>query len=103
MGDMMTISARIPASQVEEIDEIAKRRGVDRSAVIRELIAIGLREMRLREVLEEVRERRISVWMAARKLGVTYREMLDLLKRHNVPFPLSAEDLRKELEEIGRG
>ncbi len=99
---MITISARIDEKLVEEIDRITRKRGVDRSAAIRELLSIGLREYRLREALELVRERKITVWKAAELAGLTYREMLGKLRLHNVPFPITQEELAREIEEISR-
>jgi len=40
------------------------------------------------------------VWKAAEIAGITYREMLELLKNHNIPFTLSEQELRREIEEI---
>ena len=96
--DLVTISVRVRRDQVEEIEALAVERGVDRSAETRELLALALREARLRRALEGLREGRVSVWRAARLAGVTYREMLGALRDHNVPFPLSEEELRRELD-----
>ena len=38
VGDMVTIIVRLPRSLVEEVDRLAEDRGVDRSAVVRELL-----------------------------------------------------------------
>jgi len=96
----MTISTRIDEEIAEEIERIAKKKGVDRSAVIRELLKIGIQEFKLKEALELVRERKVTVWKAAEIAGLTYREMLEKLKEHNVPFPITEEELARELEEI---
>jgi len=98
--EQVTISARIQRSQVKEVERLAAKRGVDRSTIFRELITIALREQRLKDALELVRARKKTVWMAAEVAGVTYREMLALLKAHNVTFPLSEEELKREVDEI---
>jgi len=97
---MITVSARIDEELEEEIEEIARKRGVDRSAVIRELLMIGIREMRLKEALELLRERKITVWKAAEMAEITYREILHKLKEYNIPFPLTKEEVTREIEEI---
>lgn len=96
----VTVSARIRGSQVEEVERLAARRGADKSAILRELIATGLREQRLSDALELVRARKITVWRAAEVADITYREMLAHLKAHNITFPLSEEELKREAEEI---
>ncbi len=103
MREMITVSVRLPRSLVREIDRLAEDRGVDRSAIVRELLLIAIKEARIKRALDLIRERKVSVWKAAEIAGVTYREMLELLKRYNVPFPLSPEELLKELEEIEGG
>lgn len=97
---MKTVSARIDEEILREVDDIVRKRGVDRSEVIRELLKIGLREYRLREALELVREKRATLWRAAELAGVSYREMLEKLRQHNIPFPLSKEELLAEIEEV---
>ena len=94
---MMTISARIDRELAKEIEKITKEKGTDRSAVIRELLYIGLKEYKLKNALELVRERKVTVWKAAEIAGLTYREMLEKLKEHNVPFPITAEELAREI------
>lgn len=101
MGEkVVTVSARIPRSQLREVERLADARGVDKSSVVRTLLDLGIRETKLREALDLVRERKVSVWRAARMVGIDYRDMLATLKTHNVPFPLSDKELERELREL---
>jgi len=101
MGEkVVTVSARIPRSQLREVERLADARGVDKSSVVRTLLDLGIRETKLREALDLVRERKVSVWRAARMVGIDYRDMLAALKTHNVPFPLSDKELERELREL---
>jgi len=101
--ELVTISVRVRRDQAKEIEALAADRGVDRSSAVRELLTVALREARLARALELVRSGRVSVWKAAGVAGVTYREMLEKLRASNVPFPLSEEELKREVEEILRG
>ncbi len=98
---MLTISARIDREIVQEIEKIMQKRGIDRSAAVRELLRIGIREFKLKEALELVGERKVTVWKAAEIAGLTYREMLDELREHNIAFPVAREEIAREFEEIG--
>ncbi len=101
MGEkVVTVSARIPRSQLREVERLADARGLDRSSVVRTLLDVGIRETKLREALDLVRERKVSVWRAARMAGIDYRDMLAALRTHNVPFPLSDRELERELGEL---
>lgn len=97
---LTTISARVKRSQLREVERIANQRGSDKSAVVREWLRIGIQQQRIEEALDLVRRRRATVWKAANHANVTYREMLELLRLHNVPFPLSNEELKREIEEL---
>lgn len=103
MEETTTISARIYRSQLEEIEKLARKRGIDRSDLIRKLLDCGLKTEKIQEAVELIRQRRITVWRAAEICGVSYRDMLELLKAHNVTFPLSAEELKQELGELVEG
>jgi len=101
MGErIVTVSARIPRSQLREVERLALTRGLDKSSVVRALLDVGIRETKLKEALDLVREQKISVWRAARMAGTDYRTMLAALRTHNVPFPLSARELKRELDEL---
>jgi predicted HTH domain antitoxin len=98
--ELTTVSARIQKSQAEEIERLASKKGTDKSVIIRELLATALQNKRVEEALNQVQAKKITVWKAAEIAGITYREMLELLKAHNIPFPLSEQELRREIEEI---
>jgi predicted HTH domain antitoxin len=57
--------------------------------MVRALLDLGIRETKLEEAIDLVRERKASVWRAARTAGIDYRTMLAALRTANVPFPLS--------------
>lgn len=96
---MLTISTRIDEEILKEIEEMVNENGIDRSDAIRQLIKMGIKEYKLKKVLDSLRERKITVWKAAELAGITYREMLNKLKEYNIPFPLSKESLASEFEE----
>jgi len=98
--ELTTVSARIQKSQAKEIENLASKKGTDKSAIIRELLATALKNKRIEDALNRVQARKITVWKAAEIADITYREMLELLKTHNIPFPLSEQELRREIEEI---
>ena len=98
--ELVTVSARIQKSQVEEIERLASKKGVDKSAIVRELLADAIHKQKIEEAINQVRTMKITVWKAAEMADVTYREMLNILKTHNVPFPLSPGELKREIEDI---
>ena len=57
MEKAVTVSIRLPLSQLREIEEIARRRKLGRSAIIRELILEGLKATKLKMALDMLREK----------------------------------------------
>jgi len=94
------ISLRMGMDLVEEIKKLASKKGVDKDSVVRELLSTAIRDAKLKEALELVRQRKITVWKGAKMAGITYRELLEELRARNIPFPLSEEELRNEIEKI---
>ncbi|MFQ5887638.1 MAG: UPF0175 family protein [Candidatus Hydrothermarchaeales archaeon] len=103
MEETTTISTRVYKTQLEEIEKLARKRGIDRSDAIRRLIDEGLRVERIQRAVELVRENKVTVWRAAEIAGVPYREILHIFKSENVPFPLTAKELKLELGELREG
>ena len=97
---MKKVSSKVERKIIEELDRISKKRGVHRSVIIREMLSEGIREYKLKKALELLRERKITVWRAAEMAGVTYVEILDGLRRYNIPFPVTLEEIKREIEEI---
>ena len=50
MEENVVISVRLSLSQLKEIEEIARRKNIGRSAIIRELILEGLKVFKTKEV-----------------------------------------------------
>jgi len=50
MGErIVTVSARIPRSQLREVERLAQTRGLDKSSVVRSLLDLGIKETKLKE------------------------------------------------------
>ena len=96
---MKTSSFRLEESQDKEIEKFAKKMKIDKSAVARKLLAVGIIEYKKKEALDHVRLQKWTVWKAASSSGESYRSFLQLLRKENIPFPLSATELERELDE----
>jgi predicted HTH domain antitoxin len=95
---LRTTSVRIPEDEIREIDKLSREEAIDRGAIVRKLIGLGLREFKAERAFEKYRRGSISLWRAATLAGLTYREALEELKRRNIPFRYGGEDLRADVE-----
>lgn len=94
---MKTVSIRLNELQNQEVEALAMKLHVDKSTAARKIIAEGLKILKTQEALEKVRQKRWTVWKAATYCGMSFREFLPLLRKENVPFPLSVEDMELEI------
>jgi predicted transcriptional regulator len=96
---MKTVSIRLEKAQDEELEEFAKKHNIDKSSAARNIIEEGLKVVKRDEAMKMVRLRKWTIWKAAEYCGESYRSFLGFLRQANVPFPLSAEDLEREMDE----
>ena len=96
---MKTLSVRIDEKEDKELETIAEKLKTDKSNVARQAIELGIRAIQRKEALERVRMRDWTVWKAAEYCGESYRSFLQLLRVSNVPFPISTQELERELNE----
>ncbi|MBD3343154.1 MAG: ribbon-helix-helix protein, CopG family [Candidatus Lokiarchaeota archaeon] len=96
---MKTLSVRIDEKEDKELDSIAKKMKTDKSTVVRRAIELGIKNLKKIEAFENIRLRKWTIWKAAEYCGESYRSFLSLLREENIPFPLSTEELEREIYE----
>ena len=94
------ISVTIPEDLLKESEELAEERMEDRSTMIRQLIAEGLKEEKKKKALEMYLEKKVSLEKAAEIADISIWKMLDLLRDKKVPLGYDRRDAEKEIEEI---
>ena len=96
-----TVSVRLSKESLREVDRLAERLKTDRSEALRRFIARGLREARIDDAIDRLRRGKVSIGRAAEEAGVTLYEMLELVRRHQIPSGYGPEDLERDLRELG--
>lgn len=92
----VTITTRVPKEIERRIKIISKIENLDRSTVIRRLLAQAIKEWQIDYVLEQYKQGRITLWKAARDVGLSLREMIALASKKGIPFQYTIEDLRED-------
>ena len=95
-----TIPARLDEDEAKEIGELAKEVGLDRPALVRQLIRRGYREMRLERALQAYRSGQVSLSRAAEMAGLGMRELLLKVPDNAVELNYDLRELRRDLEGI---
>lgn len=94
------ISLTIPKEILEKSEKIAKEKLEDRSTVMRELLALGLKQYLTKDAIELYSEGKASLEKAAEIANVSIWKFLDILKEKKMPIRYDLEDIKKEIQEI---
>lgn len=94
------ISVTIPEDLLKESEELAEERLEDRSTVIRQLIAEGLKAEKKKKAVDMYMDKKVSLEKAAEIADVSVWKMLDLLRDRNVPLRYDRREAEKEIEDI---
>jgi metal-responsive CopG/Arc/MetJ family transcriptional regulator len=82
----VTISARIPRELAKELERLMREEHLEKSAALRKLLHLGLKDYRLDRALAELSKGRISLSRAAEEAGVSVWELVDEAARHRVAW-----------------
>ena len=94
---MKVVTLRVPEDVLEMIDEIARKEGKEKSEVIRELLKIGLRNKLVEDALKAYRERKVSMWKAAKIAGLSLWEFIEILRERGIEIQYGIRDLEEDL------
>ena len=93
-----TVTTRLDDEYVDRIDEMAARKGIDRSALLRLFLVQSLEEYMIRDSLEDYRSGRMTLWEATQRCDLTLWEMVQEVKQANIHTPYDAMELEKDLK-----
>jgi len=94
-----TITTRLPDEFIMDITEVAREENVDKSAAIRKLLSIALKQWKIKRALELLRERKTSIGKASEIAGIPLWDMVDLAGENNIDWiGYDEDDLKKSLD-----
>ena len=98
LDTMTSISVRIDSSILKDLTKVEKKWQTDRSEAIRRLLVKSVKEWKIENALEEIRQHKKSVGKAAEECELSKWEILELLKNKNIDWTgYSKEDLEEDL------
>ena len=87
------VTMRLDRDLLNSIDDLAKEEGVDRTELVRRLLADGLANRRMAAAVGDYAAGRRSAWSASEAAGVDLYEMLDRIAEAGVPYRVDPEAL----------
>ena len=93
-----TVSVRIDKSELREIDEISRLEKKTKSALLREILELGLKDKKLELALEKFRNKEASIGKAARIAEMPLSQFMDVLVQKNIEFHYGIKELEEDFE-----
>ena len=94
-----TISVRVDKPLLKDLSVIERNWQADRSEAIRRLLAKAIISWKIQNVLERLREHKISIGKAAEECDISLWEMLDIARDNNINWAsYSKEDLKRDIK-----
>ncbi|MHA1111517.1 MAG: UPF0175 family protein [Promethearchaeota archaeon] len=94
-----TISTRLSEKEVAELEEIAAKEKLDRSALVRSFVLHQLEEYKMKESARLYQKGIISLQEAATSAEVSLYKMMEYIQREQIHPPTQTrEDFKKEIE-----
>lgn len=94
------IGIRLPEKMLKKIEQLSKRKMVDRSTIIRELVVKGYQEFLKQMAYEDYIKGDITFSEAAARAGLTLWEMERHLAEKGFKSSYSIADIEKELKDF---
>ena len=99
---MKTISLRLDEKTLAKSREIAESENLERSAALRQSIAIGLSMLSKKIAVEKYAQGEFSLSEAAKFAGVSAGEMTELLAQRGVKANYTLKDAEESYNRVGR-
>jgi predicted transcriptional regulator len=95
-----TVTTRLDDEYVNKIDEMAAKKGIDRSALLRLFLVNSLKEQTIQDSLESYKSGTITLWEAAQNCSLTLWEMIKEIEKAHVYSNYDLNDLKKDLRAL---
>jgi len=95
-----TIAISVDDDMAKRIDFFAKKEKLDRSAVIRRLLAGAMEEEKLGHALELYKKGEITLGRAGGIAGKHLREMMIIVAKRGIPAQYSLKSLREDFKAL---
>ncbi len=83
---------------MERLDRISREEKIDRSAALRKILEIGIREYMKRKAVDDYRRGRISIGKAAEIAEVSVAEFYKILEDEGISIKIDVSALKDNLE-----
>jgi len=94
------VSVRIGKEELEEISKISKYLNATKSAILREVLGIGIKSKMLAIALEKFQKNEATAAKAASIAGVSLGRFLDILYENGISYHYGLNELKEDFERL---
>ncbi len=91
------LSVRMSTAESHQVDLCAKRGGMDRSALLKQLIRTGLKQYKLDQAVQDYRAQRASLSRAAEIAGLSVRDFISRMGSVGLELNYGVEEFESDL------
>lgn len=95
-----TVTTRLDDEYLKQIDELAARKGVDRSALLRSFLMRAIRDQAISDSLKGYTEGKMTLWEAAEQCNLTLWEMIQEVKHRGINASYDIREMEKDLQTL---
>jgi predicted HTH domain antitoxin len=96
----ITLSTRLAGEEVRKIDELAGELGLDRGALLKQLIRKGYTDIQTERALDAYRHGTITLSRAAEIAGLSLRDLLLRLPEESIELNYDLRELQRDMEGV---
>jgi predicted HTH domain antitoxin len=98
--ETITLSTRLAKNEARKIDKLAIDLGLDRGALLKQLIRKGLKDIQTTRALDAYRRGTITLSRAAEIAELTLRDILLLLPEESIELNYDVREFQRDMENI---
>ncbi len=95
-----TVTTRLDDQYVDKIDEMAAKKGIDRSALLRLFLINSLKEQTIRDSLDDYKSGIVTIWEVAQHCNLTLWEMIKEIEKAHIYTSYDLKELKKDLKTL---
>ncbi|MFC1857475.1 UPF0175 family protein [Thermodesulfobacteriota bacterium] len=95
-----TVSTRLKKSEAKKLDQLAADLGLDRGALLKQMIRRGYRDLLIDRALEGYRKGTITLSRAAEIAEINLRDLLLYLPDKSIELNYDLRELQREVEDL---
>lgn len=97
MSEKLT-TIRLSTELDQEIEKLARLKDTDKSKLIRDLLVLGIKEKKLQYLLSLYSKGKISKAKAARLLGISLWEIMEIIAERKIAMPYGIRELEEDIK-----